>query len=199
MVMKKKGLTIKINFSNRWLYSLITLGIILVLAAGIYALTAGTTPNPGHAISEMGVPSNCVAASALMWDGSSLVCGNNYLWKQRYFPPWSAPEENTRSIQTKMVDIGGWNMDSAAQLTVDYGSDISWDKVVRVSAIIYSDTDASNPRSVSFEQGGTWALGSISTTKLVLTRTAGGTFDNADFDYAYSGVIRGRVVIDYYA
>jgi hypothetical protein len=34
---KEKGLTIKINLSNRWIYFLITLGILAAIGVGVYA------------------------------------------------------------------------------------------------------------------------------------------------------------------
>jgi len=74
----KKGLgkRLQINISNRGIYFLITLGIIIALSVGVYALTAGTKPNPGHSISEMGVPTGCTAGQVVSWNGSDLICGN---------------------------------------------------------------------------------------------------------------------------
>jgi len=47
----------KIILSNRWLYTLITVGILICLSVGVYAVL-GTTPNPGHSISELQTCSN---------------------------------------------------------------------------------------------------------------------------------------------
>lgn len=73
---KKRGLTIKINFSNRWLYTFILLGIIIAVSIGVYAVAVGTKPNPGHLVNEMGVPSNCIANQSIIWNGSDLICGD---------------------------------------------------------------------------------------------------------------------------
>lgn len=51
--MKKKGeLTIKINLSNRWIYFLITLGILVVISVGVYAISS-SGPNSGHPASDL--------------------------------------------------------------------------------------------------------------------------------------------------
>jgi len=189
----------KQNTSNRGIYFLITLGIIIALSVGVYALTAGTTPNPGHAISEMGVPTGCGSASALMWDGSSIVCGNDYIWRYRYFPPWGSPGETVKAIKTKIIGIGNWNMDSVSGIYLNYGDDISWDKVVRISVLVHADSDALNKKSTSLDMGGTWEISPVSDNGLMLSRTAGGIFDNTDFDYAYESYNRGWAIIDYYS
>lgn len=72
--MKKKGLTIKINFSNRWIYFLITLGIIAIVAVGVYALSPGMKPNPGHDINETAPPADCADGTYLQWTGSDWAC-----------------------------------------------------------------------------------------------------------------------------
>jgi len=50
---KKRGLTIKINFSNRWLYTFIVLGILAVVAVGVYAYGTSTPSTFGHSIEEI--------------------------------------------------------------------------------------------------------------------------------------------------
>jgi len=47
----KKRRSIKIILSNRWLYTLIAIGIVLFIGVGVYAV--GIKPNPGHSISEL--------------------------------------------------------------------------------------------------------------------------------------------------
>jgi len=49
--MNKRRRRISINLSNRWLYTLIAVGIILIIGVGVYAL--GAIPNPGHSISQL--------------------------------------------------------------------------------------------------------------------------------------------------
>jgi hypothetical protein len=69
---KKRG--IQINLSNRWLYTFIALGILVVISVGVYALQAGVKPNPGHLISEMAPPSSCTANQVLQFDGTDWSC-----------------------------------------------------------------------------------------------------------------------------
>jgi hypothetical protein len=70
--MKKR--LIKINISNRWRYTLIALGIILIISVGIYALTPGVVPIPGHSINDFAPPATCVAGQFLQWNGATWVC-----------------------------------------------------------------------------------------------------------------------------
>ncbi len=54
---KKRGLTIKINLSNRWLYSLITLGILMIVAVGVWAYGTSSPSTFGHSSEEINVDS----------------------------------------------------------------------------------------------------------------------------------------------
>lgn len=72
----KRGLTIKINLSNRWIYFLITLGILAIIAFGVYAITPGSKPDPGHSLSEIGVPADCLKNDSLKWNGTNLICSH---------------------------------------------------------------------------------------------------------------------------
>lgn len=46
------GKRVNINLSNRWLYSFIALGILVIVSIGVYA-AFDTVPNPGHSFSEL--------------------------------------------------------------------------------------------------------------------------------------------------
>lgn len=76
--MKKKGKEIQINIhlTNRWLYTLIAIGILAIIGVGVYALSPGVAPNPGHSISDVAPPSGCTANQVLQWTGSSWTCAN---------------------------------------------------------------------------------------------------------------------------
>lgn len=71
---KKRGLSVTINFSNRWLYTFIILGILAIVSIGVYALTPGVAPNPGHLISDMAPPSPCTQNQFLQFDGTTWKC-----------------------------------------------------------------------------------------------------------------------------
>jgi hypothetical protein len=70
-MVKKK---INITLSNRWLYSLITLGILAAILVTTYALTPGVKPNPGHLLTEIVPPAGCTGGKVIAWDGGNLVC-----------------------------------------------------------------------------------------------------------------------------
>ncbi|MFH1365326.1 MAG: hypothetical protein ABIH28_01965 [archaeon] len=69
--MKKSRLII----SNRALYTFLFLLMGILVLGGIYALSPGVAPNPGHPISEIGPPAGCTAGQVLKFDGSAWVCG----------------------------------------------------------------------------------------------------------------------------
>jgi hypothetical protein len=52
-----KQFTIKINFSNRWLYTFIALGILIVAGIGVYAYGSGSPTTFGHSGDEINVDS----------------------------------------------------------------------------------------------------------------------------------------------
>jgi len=89
---KKRGIQIKINFTNRWLYTLIAIGILAIIGVGVYALTPGVAPNPGHLISEMAPPSPCPANQFLQFDGTNWKCAGETdptvpAWAKAASPP----------------------------------------------------------------------------------------------------------------
>ena len=71
---KRRGIQIKINFTNRWLYTLIAIGILALVGVGVYALAPGVVPNPGHNINEVSIPGGCTPGQFLKYDGANWVC-----------------------------------------------------------------------------------------------------------------------------
>ncbi len=63
------------HISNRVLYTLIALGILLVVGVGVFATsllpTTGAKSNPGHWINETAPPLGCAAGQVLQWTGVS--------------------------------------------------------------------------------------------------------------------------------
>ncbi len=51
--MKRKGLTIKVNLSNRWLYTLIVIGILTIIGVGVYAFGTTSPSTFGHSVGEL--------------------------------------------------------------------------------------------------------------------------------------------------
>jgi len=66
---KRKG--IRINFTNRWLYTLIAILILAVIGVGVYALNPGVIPNPGHNYTAI---ATCAEGQGLVTQGGKWVC-----------------------------------------------------------------------------------------------------------------------------
>ncbi len=49
---KKRGIEIKINISNRWIYTLIVIGVLAIVGVGVYAATY-TASGAGHPYTEI--------------------------------------------------------------------------------------------------------------------------------------------------
>ena len=64
---KKRGLTLKINLSNRWLYFLITLGILAIVSVGVYAVDTSQAWHPASQIEgvQERVTGTCAAGSSI--------------------------------------------------------------------------------------------------------------------------------------
>jgi hypothetical protein len=67
---KLKIKKLQINFTNRWLYTLIVFFSLVVIGVFVYA----QIPNPGHDITQIIQPSGCSANQVLKWTGSSWTC-----------------------------------------------------------------------------------------------------------------------------
>ena len=83
--MKRKGLTIKINLTNRWLYTLIALGVLIAVGVGVYA--AVDTTKAWHPASQVDFSSGitttnlttnkiCLSGSCqISWPGATKAFG----------------------------------------------------------------------------------------------------------------------------
>jgi hypothetical protein len=54
----------------------IILGILILIAIGVYGLAPGVVPNPGHNINEISIPSGCQSGQFLQWDGNKWICAD---------------------------------------------------------------------------------------------------------------------------
>ena len=70
----KRGFNIQINFTNRFLYTFVAFILLLIIGVGVFALTPGIAPNPGHLIDNVAPPSPCSSGQVLQWDGSGWTC-----------------------------------------------------------------------------------------------------------------------------
>jgi len=67
----------KFHISNRLLYTLITIGIFVILGVGVYALVPGVAPNPGHLLlTDIAPPAGCGDNQFLQWIGPDWACSS---------------------------------------------------------------------------------------------------------------------------
>lgn len=59
-----------INFSKRWIYTLIVIGILAIVGVGVYA-SLGAIPDPGHSVDEL---QPCSDGEILQMSGDSWSC-----------------------------------------------------------------------------------------------------------------------------
>jgi hypothetical protein len=79
MAGKFKKLKIKklqINFTNRWLYTLIVFFSLVVIGVFVYAYGTNDPATFGHSAGELEAPSGCSADQFLKWTGSSWTCAD---------------------------------------------------------------------------------------------------------------------------
>ncbi len=104
-------------------------------------------------------------------------------------------EPGGKTIKLKVVDIGPWNMDTGANISINHGLNI--EKIVCVNIIIFQDLYARIYRldysDVYEDADGKYFLDS---TKIYLYRRVGGKFDNAAFNDPV--INRGHIMLWYY-
>ncbi len=52
------------------------------MALGVYAVTAGGTPNPGHPTSQIAPPAPCTSGQAITSNGTDFICSNSAVENQ---------------------------------------------------------------------------------------------------------------------
>jgi len=67
---------VKINFEvqKKTMYWILAFVLVLASAVTVYALTAGTAPNPGHTLNTISAPSGCGENTFIKWTGSEWSC-----------------------------------------------------------------------------------------------------------------------------
>ncbi len=97
MKKRMKKNSVKINISNRWLYALITVGILTILGVGVYAATYSAS-GAGHPYTEI---STCDANQILRMksDGTGWECATGDF-------SWTTSGNNIYNSNTGNVGIG---------------------------------------------------------------------------------------------
>lgn len=113
-------------------------------------------------------------------------------------PPVSAIAHYTGRVATKLLTISDWNMQSSSTYTKAHG--LTWPswsfggnkasyKILSVRAIVYNTVENPDPKlDRSLDIGGSPSnperqgyVAEIDNTNIILARTTGGIFDNADY------------------
>ena len=117
MVKKIKIGKVQINFSNKWFYTFIAIGILVIIGVGVYATVDKT--KAWHSLDEIELP-DCADGQVLQMSGGSWGCVD-------------LPNVDT-GLKTKVVEIGGWDM--TANITVKIAHGLSdFRKIGTVSAV----------------------------------------------------------------
>ena len=99
------------------------------------------------------------------------------------------------AFKTKTVNIGDWNMDITASVTVAHGIG-TFTKIRSVSAVIINDASSSIQNLESSDITGVGnGIITIDSTNITLFRVTGQTFDGTDYDSTPFN--RGYVTIHY--
>lgn len=105
---------------------------------------------------------------------------------------------NGMYIKTKVIQIGDWNMDTTASVSINHGLTLS--QIRSVSGVIIRD-DSTFSFPIGSVNGSAGLVnvgfGSISATQVSIFRTTGGDFDNTNYDLTPFN--RGWIFIEYEA
>jgi hypothetical protein len=144
-------------------------GDIDVTNAGVFSISSGVIVNDDVNSSAAIAPTKIDYSSAWVSAGAASLDGG-----------LDTGDDNT--LKFKVVEIGDWNMDSTASVSVAHG--VSSEQNIRgvqvfvrhdTSSVIYPLTRASGASSVS-------GISSVNATNVNLDRFASGAFDSTDFD-----------------
>ena len=104
--------------------------------------------------------------------------------------------DNYPQLRSKVVEIGSWNMDTAATVAVTHGIS-DYRKIRSISGVLRDDGDtilAPIPY-VSDVVADILSVSGVSSTTITLRRVTGGQFDNTSYDD--TTISRGKLVIHY--
>ena len=97
-------------------------------------------------------------------------------------------------LQTKIIEIGNWDMDAnASPSLITHGLDIT--KIREVQCLIINDSDGVISQLDRYVSGGSSGVISITAPNIILSRIGGGEYDSTNYDTAPKN--RGWVTIKY--
>jgi hypothetical protein len=114
---KLKIKKLQINFTNRWLYTLIVFFSLVVIGVFVYAVT----PNPGHDITQIEQPSGCSTNQFLKWTGSSWTCEGVEAGTETD-PVWTAASTNVAFINKANTFDGAITATTLTAATINTGN-----------------------------------------------------------------------------
>ena len=194
-----KGITIKINLTNRWLYTFILIGIIILLGIVVYAYTNPTT-GVGHDYNEI---QPCADGQVLgmvagiwtcvdMWNETADTrCDTSGTCSQVCI---GSDCQLSWGLKTKIINIGDWNMVATSSAGRPHG--LSLLNIRDVQAIIRDDSDGLYLKIDSSTYAGAINGNIFVTSSAVsMTRREGGGFDSTNYDE--TSFNRGWILITY--
>lgn len=154
--------------------------------AGVVTLASPVLTSP--------VINTAVSGTAILdEDGMSSDSATKVSTQQSIKAYVDAVETKIASLNTKIINIGDWNMDTTQSLDVAHGVTLS--KIRSLSAIIIADSSTTrydlNIMDGAGDGGGLFA----DATNVVLRRIASGFFDNTSFNS--TSFNRGYIVLQY--
>ena len=152
----------------------------LATITGTETLTDKTLASP---VIDTGISGTAIDTTTLT-DSATLV------------PSSSVVTDKTANLNTKIIEIGTWNMDTTITVTIAHGLTLS--KIRTIKAIIRRDADdnySDFPRQAAGASG-TDILTSDA-TNIQLSRGLAGAFDNSNYDTMSGDGNRGWITIQY--
>ncbi len=134
--------------------------------------------------------------------GTAATYYNKFIYTPDMIFGYLLLQAETRPILKKIIDIGEWNMDATAQISVAHNLSAGFRKIKINKVIVRYDDDSKYTSLISGNVDGHfngWILYS-DITNFELFRRTGGEFDNVNFDGTASTVAnRGWIFIEYEA
>ena len=137
------------------------------------------------------------SGTAYGFDSCTYLDSSNYSDEANTQTPAAGCLDDGTPFYKKIIEIGNWDMDSTANISIAHGLD--WTKIRNINVLIIQDIDAAPwniPYRYCFEsQTGGGGSYYIDSTNIVLQRVAGGFFDGVLFDD--TPYDRGWITVEY--